>query len=256
MSALAYPEPYKFSAGALALLVHGAFFILLYLGFNWQMQPPQGMVVDIWDSLPQNEEPAAAVLPQQQEQPRPQAKPQQEEQLAPPRVAEKSVPAKADIEVTVKKKVKQEKIKQKVEKDDVVAKLTPKQLAEQKAAYAKRLQQESEQQAKESAQQAAAQEQAAAMGRIVDEYRAKISSKIRRNIVAPPGVTSKIRAEFDVTLLPGGLVMETRLTRSSGNGAYDDAVERGILKAQPLPLPPDGVLFNRFRDLHLKFSPD
>ena len=162
------------------------------------------------------------------------------------------VPVKAEIEVGVKKKVK----KPAPEKEEVVTRLTPKQLAAQKEAYAKRLQQESEQQAREAAQQAAAQEQAAAAGRVVDEYRAKISSKIRRNIVAPPGVTSKIRAEFDVTLLPGGQVMETRLTRSSGNTAYDSAVERGILKAQPLPLPPDAALFNRFRDLHLKFSPD
>lgn len=243
MSTLAYQEPYKLSAGALALLVHGVFFALLYMGFNWQMQPPQGMVVDIWDSLPQNEEPVAAATPAPQ---------QQEERPAPPQVAEKAAPEKAEIEMAVKKKAK----KQKAEKDDVPVKLAPKQLAAQKAAYAKRMQQESEQQAREAERQAAAQEQAAAAGRLVDEYVAKISGKIRRNIVAPPGVTSKIRAEFDVTLLPGGLVMETRLTRSSGNAAYDSAVERGILKAQPLPLPPDAAMFNRFRDLHLKFSPD
>lgn len=240
MSTLAYSEPYKISAGALAVLVHGVFFTLLYMGFNWQMQPPQGMVVDIWDSLPQNVEAASAEPP-----------PPQEAKPAPSRAVEKSVPVKAEIEVAVKKNEK----KPKVEKDDLVAKLTPKQLAAQKAAYAKRLQQESEQQAREAARQAEVKEQAAAAGRVVDEYVAKISSKIRRNIVSPPGVTSKIRAEYDVTLLPGGLVMETRLTRSSGNEAYDSAVERGILKAQPLPLPPDAAMFNRFRDLHLKFSP-
>lgn len=242
MSTLVYSEPYKFSAGALAVLVHGVFFALLYMGFNWQMQPPQGMVVDIWENLPQSEEAVSAEPP---------PPPPQEERPAPSRAVEKIAPVKAEIEMAVKKKEK----KPKVEKDDVVAKLAPKQLAAQKAAYAKRLQQESEQQAREVARQAEAKEQAAAAGRVVDEYVGKISGKIRRNIVSPPGVTSKIRAEYDVTLLPGGLVMETRLTRSSGNPAYDDAVERGILKAQPLPLPPDAALFNRFRDLHLKFSP-
>ena len=52
MNAFVMPEPYKLSAGALALLVHGIFFSLLYFSFSWQMKPPQGMVVDIWDSLP------------------------------------------------------------------------------------------------------------------------------------------------------------------------------------------------------------
>lgn len=247
MGTLVYSEPYKLSAGALALLVHGAFFTLLYLGFNWQMQPPQGMVVDIWDSLPQAEEVVAAA-------PSPPPQPEEQQVAAPARLAEKAEPVKAEIELAVKKKKPQKK--QKAEKDDVIARLPPKQLAAQKAAYAKRLQQESEQQAQEAQRQAAAREQAAAAGRMVDEYVAKISAKIRRNIVSPPGVTSKIRAEYDVTLLPGGLVMDTKLTRSSGNEAYDSAVERGILKAQPLPLPPDAALFNRFRDLHLKFSPD
>jgi colicin import membrane protein len=46
------------------------------------------------------------------------------------------------------------------------------------------------------------------------------------------------------------------LTKSSGNEAYDSAVERAILKAQPLPLPPaEQNMFNKFRDLRLKFSP-
>jgi colicin import membrane protein len=46
-----------------------------------------------------------------------------------------------------------------------------------------------------------------------------------------------------------------RLAQSSGNAAYDNAVERAILKSQPLPLPADASLFNRFRELKLKFKP-
>jgi colicin import membrane protein len=37
--------------------------------------------------------------------------------------------------------------------------------------------------------------------------------------------------------------------------AYDAAVERAILKASPLPLPPDPALFQQFRDLHLRIRP-
>ena len=61
------------------------------------------------------------------------------------------------------------------------------------------------------------------------------------------------QAEFDVTLMPTGEVLNLKLTRSSGSSAYDSAVERAIYKAQPLPLPPDPTLFGEFRELHLKF---
>ncbi|MEQ1555813.1 MAG: cell envelope integrity protein TolA, partial [Gallionella sp.] len=98
-------------------------------------------------------------------------------------------------------------------------------------------------------------EQAAAVGRIVDEAMSKISSKIRRNIVMPPDVANEAQAIFAVTLLPGGAVLNARLAQSSGNAAYDNAVERAILKSQPLPLPADASLFNRFRELKLKFKP-
>jgi colicin import membrane protein len=59
-----------------------------------------------------------------------------------------------------------------------------------------------------------------------------------------------------VTLLPGGTVLTAELKKSSGNKAYNDAVERAILKSSPLPLPPDVQLFNRFRELDLTFKPD
>ena len=247
MSAAAYAEPHRFSAGVLALLVHGVFFALLFAGFSWQHQQPQGMVVDIWEDLPQKEE---AVPPP----PAPVPEPVHVAPPVPPKPAVQPEPVKAEIEQASKKKLQ----KHKEEKVEPVAKLTPKQLAAQKAAYAKWLQQEKEQQDKEAARQAAARAEAAAIGKVVDEYVAKIKSKIRRNIVSPPGVTSKISAEFDVTVLPGGQLLESemRLTRSSGNSAYDGAVERAILKSQPLPLPPDPALCHRFRTLHLKISPD
>jgi len=45
------------------------------------------------------------------------------------------------------------------------------------------------------------------------------------------------------------------MKKSSGNAAYDNAVERGILKSDPLPLPPDPAMFKDFRILELKFQP-
>ena len=111
-------------------------------------------------------------------------------------------------------------------------------------------------QASSQAQRKAQAEAAAASGRVIDEYVGKIKGKIRRWIVLPPGINLNIKAEFNVTLLPSGEVLNAILVKTSGNDAYDSAVERAILKAQPLPLPPaEQNLFYKFRDLRLKFSP-
>jgi len=52
MSAIVYREPYRLSAGILAVVVHGAFFALLYFGFAWQVQSSVALSVELWQSLP------------------------------------------------------------------------------------------------------------------------------------------------------------------------------------------------------------
>ena len=239
MIAISKAEPYQLSAGALSLLVHMIFFSLLYFSLTWQMKPPQGMVVDIWDSLPGEVD--AQTPPARQEQ---KAVPK-EQALSPPS------PAKADIDLRdKKKKLKEEKKSQ--------ANTAALKLAEKQAEQAERRLEEVERQVQVRAQamRKAETEAAIATGKVVDEYVAKIAAKIRRYIVLPPGVSPTIRAEFNVTLLPSGEVLNPSLAKSSGSEAYDSAVERAILKAQPLPLPPvEKNLFSRFRNLHLKFSP-
>lgn len=227
MNSAVYSEPYKLPAGLMALAVHGAFFALLYFGFTWQALPPQTMSVELWSQLP-NDVPDVAV------QPPPIAV---EENPAQPVVSD---PIKPDIALPDKKKIE---VKPVIEPAPIKQKITtatpPKSLIDPAAAQAQR--------------ELAAQE--AAVGRMVDEYVSKIQSKIRRNIIMPPDVANDARTEFAVTLLPGGTVLNARLNKSSGNSAYDNAVERAILKSQPLPLPPDAALFNRFRELKLGFRP-
>ena len=46
-------EPGSLLAGVLALLVHIVFIALLIFGFDWKAEPPEGMVVDLWQDLPQ-----------------------------------------------------------------------------------------------------------------------------------------------------------------------------------------------------------
>ncbi|HEY0665244.1 MAG TPA: cell envelope integrity protein TolA [Gallionella sp.] len=234
MSATVYHEPNRIPAGVLTLLVHGAFFALLFLGFTWQTQPPAAMQVELWESLP-------APVTEPTVQP-PAPKVEEPAQSAPAPKAEK---VKApDIALPDRKKEKLRTAEKKPEKKRPAAKP-----AETRPADAPRKPEAA------AAAQPGASEQAAASDRVVGEYQDKIRAKIRRNIVMPPNVPSDAVAIFRVTLLPGGSVLPPRLVKSSGNALYDAAVERAILKSDPLPLPPDAALFNRFRELELKFRP-
>lgn len=221
MNAAVYREPYRLPAGLLALAVHAAFFALLYFGFSWQTQPAATMSVELWDSLPTTH--TAPVAPPE---------PPKVEEVAKPQPV---VEAKPDI-------VMPEKNKKKVEE-----KPAPKTPAQKPSSSILDRQ--------FAIEQAARAEQAAASGRVVDEYAGKIRAKIRSRIVMPPGVPDDARAVFEVTVLPGGRVLNVRLKKSSNNPAYDDAVERAIYKAEPLPLPADAALFNRFREMELSFRP-
>lgn len=239
MSAIVYREPYKLPAGILAVVVHGAFFALLYFGFAWQTQPSGTMSVELWQSLPGR---AGASLGQ--------AKIEEAAPLPPEKVVKQEVPqqpgkiAAPDIALPDKKKPESKPIEAKPEKKPVprIVDVITQSAGQGTGSIA-------DQAARERG------ERAAMMGRVVDEYTGKIVSKIRRNIVMPPSVADDAHAEFSVTLLPGGSVLSARLTKPSGNAAYDNAVERAILKSQPLPLPADAAMFNKFRELKLVFRP-
>jgi colicin import membrane protein len=246
MSATVYPDPYRLPAGVLALVVHSVFFALLYFGFNWNRQAISNpaMSVELWSSLPEEavKRPATPAV----------------EQAVPPPPQQKI--AQPDIVLPEKRKMAAQPVETRPEKvkpapktiEVVKPRPDAKQAATQKADARISDQQAAQQQAAQTRQD----QQDAANGKVVDEFRAKINAKIRRNVVDPPGLAKDARAEFMVTLLPGGAVLKADLVKSSGNPAYDSAVERAILKSDPLPVPPDAQLFNRFRQLDLVFKPE
>jgi len=249
MSATVYYEPNKLPAGILALLVHSIFFALLYFGLNWNRHAylPATMTVQLWSSLP-DEVVAPPVIPKVEEV----VPPPQPEKIVQPDIVipEKKKPVPVPVEVpkpkpeTKKPAPKAVKVAKPRPDKAKTAKPNPEavRMAEQQAAL-------------QQAEQARQAEQAAAKDSVVGEYKGKIARKIRKAVRNPPGVADDAHAEFLVTLLPDGSVLKAELKKSSGNKAYDDAVERAIRKSDPLPLPPDVTLFNRFRELDLVFKP-
>ena len=259
MSAIAYSEPYKLSAGVMTLAVHGALFALLYFGITWQSLPPQGMVVDIWESLPE-----MGGVPVQKTSP-PVEQPEPPKLVEPAKMVEPTRPKvqpKSDIELTDTKELKKSTVEAvqpelKAKKVDVQAEL--KAQAEREAQAERLAEAEKEAQAEREAQaeqERARAEQIAASGKIINEYVGKIRAKIKRNIVEPQNLPVNIHGKFNITILPGGSVLDVKLVKSSGNEAYDSAVERAILKAQPLPVPEDVTLFQKFREINFPFCPD
>jgi colicin import membrane protein len=184
--------------------------------------------------------------------PEPKAAPKPE-----PAVKEPPAPTKADIALKEKQK-KEEAAKaeaeEKAKKETAAKAVAEKQKAAAKAAAdAKAAQQKAAQE--QAAAQAAAQAQQTALNKLRGEYIDRIRKKIRSGILIPSDLQGNPEAEFEVRVLSGGQIMNVQLTHSSGNNAYDQAVERAIYKADPLPLPPDPALAADFRELNLKFRP-
>ena len=281
----------KTVSGIAAVVMHLLFFALLVFGVSWQKrEPDSAMVVDLWSSLPA---PPRAETPRPQPKPEPEPpkpEPRPEPKPAPPPPKPEPKPTvKPDIalkEKQAKRKLKEEqeklerekKLKQeqarrekelaerKQREEKLLAEKKQKDLAEkkqrEKELAEKKLKEQKEAEAKRAAaEQADAQRklsaaQAAASQKMIDEYRRRISEKIKRYIVEPPNLNPKAEVEFDIVVIPGGEVLSAKLKRSSNSiPAYDSAVERAIMRAQPLPLPPDPALASQFRELNLVFKP-
>jgi TonB family protein len=91
--------------------------------------------------------------------------------------------------------------------------------------------------------------------RAMADWRARIQAKIRGRVVLPANMEGNPEARFEVVLIPGGDVLSTTLRKSSGNPAYDAAVERAIHAAQPLPVPEGEMFQENFKVLQLVFRP-
>lgn len=71
-------------------------------------------------------------------------------------------------------------------------------------------------------------------------YGGKVAAKVKPNIVYPDTVSGNPRAEVQVQASPDGTIVNVRLTKSSGNPAWDEAVVRALYKTETLPRDIDG----------------
>lgn len=261
-------EPGLLLAGVLALLIHIVFIVFMFFGLNWKSQPPEGLVVDLWQDWSHPTQPAIK-QPSVKKEPE-QAEPVQQHKPTQQAVQKKSPPAKIASPSPAKKpdivrKKKSEKPEPVTEKQPLQERQRKHELEKQRGhelekqkekaeiAEAQRLQREQELQQQREREALAAQ-QAAERAQILDEiakYRAMILAKVRSRIVTPPDLPGNPMTEFGVTMLPGGDILDVQLRQSSGYASFDSAVERAIFLSQPLPLPANPALFREFRNLNI-----
>jgi colicin import membrane protein len=88
---------------------------------------------------------------------------------------------------------------------------------------------------------------------LLNQYVAMIEQRIVRNWNRPATARSGLECEVKVAQTPGGAVLSVQIGRCNGDAAVKQSIEAAVLRASPLPPPPDPRLFER--NLLLVFRP-
>ena len=85
-------------------------------------------------------------------------------------------------------------------------------------------------------------------------WSAAIRARIERAWIRPDSARPGLDCTVAVTQAPGGTVLQVRVRDCNGDEAVRQSIEDAVLRASPLPAPPDPALFER--ELVLRFRPD
>jgi len=248
-------EPVNAPAVVLSVLVHTLLFAFLFFGIRWHSKLPDAVSVELWVQPPVLEQPAR---PKSEPRPEPKPKPKVVPKVEPePEPTPEVLPPKPDIALEKPKVPPPKKV---VAKKVVPKKVMPKKVVPKKEKpsilkfnRAEAIQKEAERDL-ERVSPPKRPVQPRSGGPVADNsYVNKIKNKVRSNVVLPAGIAGNPEAIFHVVQLPSGDVISAQLRKSSGHRAYDEAVERAILKSSPLPRPDRANQFAR--ELQLKFRP-
>ena len=282
----------KWLALWLAVIVHAAFIAFLIFSVRWQNRPPLPVVAELYappvkapplppprqEPAPQPPPPKPEPPPQPRAEPKPQPKAEPKPDRPDPRQADIALKAKQEDERKRKEQVERDRRElEKKDRERKDAEDRKKQEAIRTAEMRERQQREIEalrtqaeretqsraqaaeretqlraQAEREAQQRARDAAEATARSRAEEDWIRRIQAKIRGNVIVPE-LSGNPEAIFDIVQLPTGEIIDVQLRRSSGVRAYDDAVQRAILKSSPLPRPDRAELFQR--TLALKFRP-
>ncbi|TSE27765.1 IgA-specific serine endopeptidase autotransporter [Tepidimonas aquatica] len=254
-------------AWALALLAHAALVAALAWGIGWQRDTPAVASAELWASVPRVAAPRAV----EPEPPAPPVRAPDTPRPAPAQ-AEPVAPRAADIAVQRQREERRREQQAQREREqrerEARDKAERERLAREQAAQRKAAQERAEREARARAEREreareralAAQAEAErqrnlqrmlgqagatggpqARGSDVQDaapsasYAGKLVAHIRPNIIFADTVPGNPRAEVEVRTLPDGTILSSRLLKSSGHRAWDEAVLRAIERTARLP---------------------
>lgn len=267
-------EPGRYGALMLAVLMHLALMFFFWFGIRWQNNEPVTVEAEVWDVKIREAAPKVVQPPPVEVKPEPRPVPKQE--IKPEPTPEPKAEVKPDLvlerELKKKEQKKQEKLaleeKKKKEEKEKLARLEEEkrldQLKQDKADKAKKDKELAKEKAKREKEEqikidklradqmaritsgngpaSATGEAARSTGPRGDpNYAQAIRAKIKSSLnFGGDAINSNPKVVFKVDLLPSGEVLNVKLLKSSGIPAFDEAVEKAINKASPLPKKKDG----------------
>ncbi len=244
-------EPGGRGALVLAVVVHLALLVFLWIGVSWKSQEHGGVEAEVWDTQYRE---AAPKQPEQVQEERAVSKP---EPTPVDKPVEKPQPAKVDIALEQEKKRKEEAKKK--SEDDKRQKLDDDKRKKADAAEKRKQDLAIEKQRNEEMRRIAGTGGSGSAPRSTGNNRGDpgygnlVGAKIRSNtaFVVPGNLDGNPAVEYAIELLPdGSLRTSPRKLKSSGVPGFDDAVQRAIEKSVPFPRDRTGNVPSSFTLIH------
>ncbi len=86
------------------------------------------------------------------------------------------------------------------------------------------------------------------------QWAAAIQGRIQRAWIRPASARAGLDCTVAVTQVPGGEVVAVRVLACNGDDTVRQSIEAAVLRASPLPVPPDPSLFER--SIEVRFKPN
>lgn len=244
------PQRSSLWAGVLSVFVHVGLLLFLVMGVSWRNVPSLPMQAEIWTRLPAPV--SAPVLDAPASPQRPDLKKPDIALAHDPKTVKKPRP---ELPVNAPKLKKEREQQAREAKREQARRQFERALAKEEEAEAavEAAQREATRRRMETQAHTAAQLKSMALREAQNRVRLKIRGLLR----IPEGIKGNPEVVYLVRLFPNGEIMGTpERLHSSGQPAYDEAVERAILKSSPFPMPSNASAVADFRlGLELHFRP-
>lgn len=230
------PERGTLACFLVALVMHLLLGALLYYGVHWRSTAPEGVAAELWEPVPDITQPE--IVPK----PSPSVKPE-EEQNADISLQEKARKARREAADAAQREAQAR---------EEAAKRDAQREAQRKATEAQREASNAQRKSELARLQglaggAAANTGTGTSGKPSSGYAERVRQRVKPNITFTEDVPGNPAAVVSVRMAPDGSVLSARLSKSSGNAGWDNAVLRAVSLSNPLPTDTNGLAPSEIR---------